>query len=122
MVHSLKVDSHALALRVAVEHALERVLAADAALLVATVRLAWKLSQPLIDLHPTRLDRMRCTQSLGEIVRPHVCGEPVMAVIGHTHSLRFVFPWDRDEHWSEDLLAGEAPLVAHPGEDRRFHK
>ena len=47
-----KVDGHALALREAVEHSFERVLAADAALFEAAVGLSRKLTEALVDLNP----------------------------------------------------------------------
>ena len=48
----LEIDGDVLPLGVAVEHPLERVLAADAALLVAAVGLTRKLTEPLVDLDP----------------------------------------------------------------------
>src|SRR6266699_3510382 len=51
-----QIDRHALALGEAVEHALERELVADAALLVATVGHAGHLAAALVDLYPARFD------------------------------------------------------------------
>src|SRR5215471_16522649 len=78
-----QIDRDALSLREAVEHALERELAADAALLVAAVRHAGRLAAALVDLHPARLDGMRGAQGLADVVRPDIGREPVVTVVGH---------------------------------------
>src|SRR5208282_1637629 len=51
---SVEVHGHVLALRKAVQHAFERKLPADAALLKSAVGVAGKLTESLIDLHPAR--------------------------------------------------------------------
>src|SRR5262245_52217566 len=85
-----EVHCHTLPLREAVEHPFERVLPADAALLEAAVRLAWKLSDSLIHLNPAGLDCVRCAQRLLEVVRPHVRGKAIVAVVGHAYGLDLV--------------------------------
>src|SRR5216683_7282864 len=72
-----EVHRHALALGEAVEHALERELAADAALLVAAVGHAGHLAAALVDLHPARFDGMRGAQAAADVVRPDIGGEAV---------------------------------------------
>src|SRR4026207_2059886 len=95
-------DGDVLPLGVAVEHPLERVLAADAALLVAAVGLSRKLTESLIDLDPSESDRGRGANRLAEIPRPDVRRQPIMAVVRHPDRVRFVFPRDRHHHGAKD--------------------
>ena len=64
----VEVHRHALALREAVQHALERELAANAALLVAAVGHARHLAEALVDLHPARFDCVRRLEAGADIV------------------------------------------------------
>src|SRR6185503_12906731 len=73
----LQIDGNALPLRITVEHSFERVLAAHPALLEAAVRLTWELAEPLVDLYPAGLDRVRGVDGLADVSRPHVGGEAV---------------------------------------------
>ena len=52
-----QIDGHALALREAFEHSLERVFAPEPTLLEPAVRLPHHLTEALIDLDPARVDR-----------------------------------------------------------------
>src|ERR1043165_6001315 len=79
----LKVNRDALPLRITVEHSLERVLAAHAALLVAAVRLPRELAETLVDLHPAGLDRVRVVDGFADVARPHVRRQTVVAVVRH---------------------------------------
>src|SRR6516164_264496 len=108
-----QVDCDVLPLRVALQHALERKLAANTAFLVATVRVTRTLTKPLVDLNPAGLDRVSSPECPSNVVRPDVGGEPVMAVISHANCILLVAPRDGDEHRAEDLLAGQAPVVCH---------
>src|SRR5438034_11022667 len=93
-----QVDRDVLPLRVVLEHAFEGELAADAAFFVTAVRVTWALTEALVHLNPTSLDRVCRSQSPAEVVRPDVGGEPVMAVIRHANRVRFVGPRNGDEH------------------------
>jgi hypothetical protein len=53
-----QVDCDVLSLRVALQHTLERELAANTAFLIATVGVTGALASPLVDLHPACLDCM----------------------------------------------------------------
>ena len=53
-----QVDCDVLPLRVALKHAFKRELAANTAFLVATVRVTRILTEPLVHLNPTGLDRV----------------------------------------------------------------
>src|SRR6202011_1778363 len=101
----------ALALGEAVEHALERELAAEARLLVAAVGHARRLAAALVDLDPARFDGVRGTQALADIVRPDIGREAIVALVGHADRLGLVAPADRHQHRPEDLLACETPVV-----------
>src|SRR6516225_2646583 len=57
-----QVDRDVLPLRVTLQHAVERELAADAAFFVAAVGVTRALAQTLVDLNPTSLDRVSRTQ------------------------------------------------------------
>src|SRR5437762_11594344 len=118
----LQIDRDALPLRITVEHALERVLASHAALLVPAVRLTGELAEALIDLHPAGFDRVRGVDRFGDVARPHVRREPVMTVVRHTNRVALVVPRNRDHHGAEDLFARDAPVVAHVGEHGRLHE
>src|SRR5688572_31180848 len=106
-----EVDGDVLPLGVAVEHPLERILAADAALLVAAVGLSRKLTQSLVDLNPSGFDRVRGANRLAEIPRPDVRRQPIMAVVRHPDRVRFVFPRDRHHHGAEDFFPRNPPVV-----------
>src|SRR3990170_7191819 len=95
----VEVHRYVLALGEAVEHALERELAADAALLVAAVGHARHLAQALVDLYPARFDGMRGPQPRADVVRPDIGREPVVAVVGHADRFGLVAPADRHQHW-----------------------
>src|SRR5205823_8909440 len=58
-----QVDRGVLPLRVALEHAFQRELAADAAFFVTAVGMTWALTEALVHLNPTSLDRVCRTQS-----------------------------------------------------------
>src|SRR6185312_2542992 len=107
----IEVHCHVFALGVTVEHAFERELASDAALLVAAIGMARHLPEPLIDLHPAGLDRVRGAQAAADLMRPDIGGETVMAVIGHADRVFLVAPRNRNQHRAENLLTGEAPVV-----------
>src|SRR2546427_9969018 len=121
-ISPLQVDGHALPLRVTVQHPLERVLAAHAALLEAAVRLTGKLTEALIDLHPARFDRVRGVERLADVARPDVRGEAIVTIVRHPDRLALVVPRDGDHHRAEDLLARDAPVVADVREDRRLNE
>src|SRR5215510_1565624 len=114
----LQIDRHALPLRITVEHAFERILAAHAALLISAVGLTRKLSEALIDLNPAGLDRMRRIDCLADVTRPHVRRETIMAVVRHADRFALVFPRNGHHHRAEDLLSRNAPVVAHVGKHR----
>src|SRR2546425_3216203 len=115
-----QVDCHALALREALEHALKRVLAAETALLESPIGLSHDLADALIDLTPTRIDRVRGAKRLADVPGPDVRGEPVVRLVGHAHRVGLVAPRDCDEHRTENLLACDPPLVPHVREDSRL--
>ena len=100
-----QVDRDVLPLRVALEHAFEGELAADAAFFITAVGMTWALTEALVHLNPTSLDRVCRAQSPADVMRPDVGGKPVMAVIRHANRVRFVAPRDGDEHGAKDLLA-----------------
>src|SRR5438067_10026499 len=110
-------DRDVLPLRVALEHAFEGELAADAAFFVTAVRVTWALTEALVHLNPTSLDRVCRAQSPAEVMRPDVGGEPVMAVIRHANRVRFVGPRNGDKHGAKDLLARQAAVVSDVRED-----
>src|SRR5437867_3016115 len=85
-----QVDRDVLPLRVALEHAFEGELAADAAFFVTAVGMTWALTEALVHLNPTSLDRVCRAQSPADVMRPDVGGEPVMAVIRHANHVRLV--------------------------------
>src|SRR5689334_10692319 len=65
---------------------------------------------------------MRRTQSLLQILCPHIGGESVMAVVGHADGFEFIVPWNHHEDRTENLLPRDAPRVADAGENRRLHE
>jgi hypothetical protein len=67
-----QVDRDVLPLRVALEHTFEGELAADAAFLVTAVGVTWALTEALVHLNPTSLDRVCRAQSPADVMRP-VC-------------------------------------------------
>jgi hypothetical protein len=77
----------------------------------------WALTEALVHLNPTSLDRVRRAQSPADVMRPDVGGEPAMAVIRHADRVRFVAPRNGDEHGAKDLLARQAPVVSNVRED-----
>src|SRR3984893_16228500 len=115
VVSHREVHRHALALGEAVEHALERELAADAALLVAAVGHAGHLAAALVDLHPARFDGVRGPEAGADIVRPDIGGEAVMAVVGHGDRLGLFAQADRHKAGAEDLLARQPQIVGPAG-------
>src|ERR1700694_2986219 len=88
----VQVHRHVLFLGEAVEHAFERELAPDAALLDAAVGMSWRLAEPLVDLHPASLDAVGGAQRSANVVRPYVGGEAVVGVVGHADRLGLVGP------------------------------
>src|SRR5262249_19336892 len=112
-----QVDCDVLPLRVALEHAFKRELAANTAFFVATVRVTRTLTEPLVHLNPAGLDRVCSAECPANVVRPHVGSEPVMTIVGHTDRVLLVAPRDGDKHRAEDLLAGQAPVVCHIRKD-----
>src|SRR5260370_16740772 len=114
-----QVDRDVLPLRVALEHAFEGELAADAAFFVTAVGATWALTEALVHLNPTSLDRVCRAQSPADVMRPDVGGEPVMAVIRHANRVRFVGPRNGDKHGPKDLLPRQPPLVANVPEHAR---
>src|SRR5262249_29351431 len=112
-----QVDRDVLPLRVALEHAFERELAADAAFFVTAVGVTWALTEALVHLNPTSLDRVCRAQSPADVMRPDVGGEPVMAVIRHANRVGFVGPRNGDKHGVKDLLARQAPVISNVRED-----
>src|SRR6185503_19020199 len=116
-----QIDRHALALREALEHSLERVLAPQPALFEPAVRLAHDLAETLIDLDPACVDRVRGTKRAADVLAPDVRREAVVGVVRHAHRIGGVIPWDRDEDRAKDLLAGDSPIVPYVREDRWLH-
>src|SRR5262252_1604888 len=106
-----QVDRDVLPLRVALEHAFEGELTADAAFFVTAVGMTWTLTEALVHLNPTSLDRVCRAQSPADVMRPDVGGEPVMAVVRHANCVRFVGPGNGDKHGAKDLLARQTPVV-----------
>src|SRR5690242_9192311 len=74
-----QVDVHVLAFGEAVDHATERELAADAALLDPAIGLPERLAAALVHLHPARLDRVGGAKRPTDIVGPDVGGKAVVA-------------------------------------------
>src|SRR5947208_3307789 len=87
-----QVDRDVLPLRVALEHAFEGELAADTAFFVTAVGMTWALTEALVHLNPTSLDRMCRAQSPADVVRPDVGGKPVMALIRHAKRIAAIIP------------------------------
>src|SRR5262252_1506432 len=112
-----QVDRDVLPMRVALEHAFQGELAADAAFFVTAVGMTWTLTEALVHLNPTSLDRVCRAQSPADVMRPDVGGEPVMAVIRHANRVRFVDPRNGGKHGAKDLLARQAPVVSNVRED-----
>ena len=56
--------------------------------IVTAVGVTWALTEALVHLNPTSLDRVCRAQSTAEVMRPDVGGEPVMAVIRHANRVR----------------------------------
>src|SRR5215470_4116479 len=69
-----EVYGHALSLREAVEHAFQRLLAANARLLDAAIRLPWELAESLVHLHPAGLDCVCGAERAADVMRPHIGG------------------------------------------------
>src|SRR5262245_28056935 len=65
---------------------------------------------------------MCSAQSFLQILRPHIGGESVVAVVGHAHSFDLLLPWNGHEDWTENLLPRDTPFVADAGENSRLHK
>src|SRR5690606_28584576 len=82
----------------AVEHAFERELAPDAALLDATIRVAGRLAEALVDLHPPGFERVRSPERTADVLCPNVAGEPVVRLVGHADGFLLVRPFDGHEH------------------------
>src|SRR6516164_2184991 len=112
-----QVDRDVLPLRVALEHAFEGELTADAAFFVTAVGMTWALTEALVHLNPASLDCVCRAQSPADVMRPDVGGEPVMAVIRHANRVRFVGPRNGNKHGAKDLLARQAPVVGNVRED-----
>src|SRR5262245_9156856 len=112
-----QVDRDVLSLRVALEHAFEGELAADAAFFVTAVGVTWALTEALVHLNPTSLDRVCRAQSPASVMRPDVGGEPVMAVIRHANRICLVGPRNGDKHGAKDLLARQAPVISNVRKD-----
>src|SRR5262245_916686 len=112
-----KVDRHALRLREALQHALQRKLAPDSALLEATVGLAWELAHPLVDLHPAGLDCVCGAERLRHVAAPDVGSQAIVAVVRHAHRVLLVAPGNDDQDRAEDLFTRDPPLVLHPRND-----
>src|SRR5215510_13063033 len=93
-----QIDRDVLPMRVALEHAFEGELAADATFFVTAVGMTWALTEALVHLNATSLDRVCRAQSPADVMRPDVGGEPVMAVIRHANRVRFVGPRNGDKH------------------------
>jgi DnaJ-domain-containing protein 1 len=74
-----QVDRDVLPLRVALEHAFEGELAADAAFFVTAVGVTRALTEALVHLNPTSLDRVCRAQSPADVMGPDVGGEPIVA-------------------------------------------
>src|SRR5947208_16507286 len=96
-----QVDRDVLPLRVALEQAFEGELAADAAFFVTAVRATWALTEALVHLNPTTLDRVSRAQSPAEVMTPDGGSEPVMPVILHPNLFRFIGPMTSDKHTSK---------------------
>src|SRR5262249_26405116 len=101
-----QVDCDVLPLRVALQHALERKLTADAAFFVAAVGVTGTLAQTLVDLDPAGFDRVCSAECPANVVRPDVGSEPVVTIVCHTDRVLLVAPGDGDEPRAEDLLGG----------------
>jgi len=71
-----QVDRDVLPLRVALQHAFEGKLAADAAFLIATVGVTGALAETLVDLNPTSLDGVCRAQCPADVVRPDLVAIP----------------------------------------------
>src|SRR4051794_5833190 len=117
-----QVDGDALRHGEAVEHAFERHLAPDPALLHAAVGLAKRLAASLVHLNPPRLDSVGGPQRLPDVARPDVGGKAIMAVVCHPDRICFVLPGNGDQNRTEDLLAREPPRVRSVRKDRRHGK
>src|SRR5262249_10409959 len=112
-----QVDRDVLPMRVALEHAFQGELAADAAFFVTAGGMTWALTEALVHLNPASLDRGCRAPSPADVVRPDVGGEPVTAVIRHANRLRLIGPRNGDKHRAKDLLARQAPVVSNVRED-----
>ena len=76
-----QVDRDVLPLRVALEHAFEGELAADAAFFVTAVGMTWALTEALVHLNPTSLDRVCRAQSPADVMGPDVGGAVLRSII-----------------------------------------
>src|SRR5260221_14381571 len=112
-----RIDRDFLLLRVALERAFQQDPAANSFFFLTAVGVTRALTEALVHLNPTSLDRVRRAQSPADVMRPDVGGEPVMAVIRHANRVRFVGPRNGDKHGAKDLLARQAPVVSNVRED-----
>src|SRR5262249_30688175 len=117
LTHMGVVDMVFLPLGLPLTRAVEGDLAPPAAFFEPAVGVTWALTEALIHLNPTSLDRVCRAQGPAKVMRPDVGGEPVMAVIRHANRVRFVGPRNGDKHGAKDLLARQAPVVGNVRED-----
>src|SRR5262245_11794801 len=110
---------HALHLRVQVERVATE-LTAVAALLVAAERRGGVEHVVAVDPHGTGPDGARHPVRLAHVARPDAGREAVERVVALQDRVVLVLEGDDRDHRAEDLLARDAHVVAHPGEDRRL--
>ena len=73
-----------------------------------------------VDPHRAGAQRRRGAVGAREVVRPHAGGEAVLGVVGDRVGLLLGGEREDRHHRPEDLLLGDAHVVAHAGEDGRL--
>src|SRR5689334_22319357 len=112
-------DAHVLQLR-AGEQLVHRLLAADAGLLVAAERHADAVRARIVDPYVTRLHARGEPMRAVEVVRPDRCRQSIIERIDAPQKIVLVRPAEDAHHRAENLLAGDAHVVADVGEHRRL--
>src|ERR1700746_221002 len=101
---------------------LDALLAPVAAHLVTAARRLDAAGHPFVDEHLTGLEARRDAVRAGEIARPNARGETVFGIVGDADRLVLVVERNHARDRPEDLLAGDAHVVAHPGVERRRYE
>src|SRR5712692_10734848 len=103
-------------------HALQAVLAAHAAHLVATEGCIERQSAVRVDPDGPRTQSVRHAMGPPDIARPDAGGQAVARLVRLPDDLFLGLEWDHGEYQAENLFLGYAHLVVNPREDGRLNE